>query len=489
MAGASQDRIKRYLQGATRRLWGRQRAALREELHAHIEERVAAHMLAGVGEAEAVERTLAELGESSEIDEGMTRLHAVPGVLSMAMRVALRQFRDRKVESSLIVLAVALGVGVVIAVAAFLDIDAQISRLTRSTLDWRELSVQALEHTANPFTDPDAPQVARVGGPESVAPAFSPDDLETMKEAAPSVSYAYARGPDSVSLVGGDFRDSLIVFAVTEDFLAAANPVVTRGSFFTASDIAEGRQVVVLTEEGVRRLGLSGDPVGQTLWRNSQIRKVDQTIVGVIEAAVGEIQVSGYVPFTEGANLSFLYFAVDDPRRVAAARAELADYVAARWDGRVTVTTHPGLRAADRAQRLTALAIALFASVGLLVASLNIMNLMLARVLRRSKLIGIRRSLGASSSIIRREFLIEGVLLGALGGLLGVGFGYGLQWAYNTVLAAAGDIPARIFSLSLSPTSLAAGLLLAVVASMLFCLYPAFVASRLPIVEALREGR
>ena len=82
------DKVERYLQRATRGLWGRRRGEVREELAAHIEERVMSYRLAGLGEAEAVERTLREMGEPGEVSVGMTKLYTAPWVAGSGILAA-----------------------------------------------------------------------------------------------------------------------------------------------------------------------------------------------------------------------------------------------------------------------------------------------------------------------------------------------------------------------------------------------------------------
>lgn len=70
-----------YLRRATRGLWGRKRWEVREELEAHLLERTLAHRIAGLAEADAVERALSELGRPQEVSVGMTRLYTLPTVV------------------------------------------------------------------------------------------------------------------------------------------------------------------------------------------------------------------------------------------------------------------------------------------------------------------------------------------------------------------------------------------------------------------------
>ncbi len=72
--------VETYLRQATRGLWGKKRLEVREELAAHLQERVMAHRIAGLGHADAVEKALAELGEPKEVNVGMARLYTLPTV-------------------------------------------------------------------------------------------------------------------------------------------------------------------------------------------------------------------------------------------------------------------------------------------------------------------------------------------------------------------------------------------------------------------------
>ncbi len=79
---------ERYLRQATRGLWGRKQREVREELEAHLHERVMAHRIAGLGEADALERALAELGAPHHVQSGMLRLYVLPTVAGSGMAVA-----------------------------------------------------------------------------------------------------------------------------------------------------------------------------------------------------------------------------------------------------------------------------------------------------------------------------------------------------------------------------------------------------------------
>ena len=77
--------VEQYLKSATRGLWGRKHKEVREELEAHIQERVMAYRIAGLGEEDATERTLGELGHPREVSAGMARIYTLPTLFETSL--------------------------------------------------------------------------------------------------------------------------------------------------------------------------------------------------------------------------------------------------------------------------------------------------------------------------------------------------------------------------------------------------------------------
>jgi putative ABC transport system permease protein len=115
--------------------------------------------------------------------------------------------------------------------------------------------------------------------------------------------------------------------------------------------------------------------------------------------------------------------------------------------------------------------------IGVVVGGIVIMNIMLMSVNERTREIGIRKSLGARSRDIQRQFLAEAITLAALGGLLGVTAGF----LFAQVIALVSPLPARV-----TTWSVAVALLLGAGVGVVFGVYPARRAARLNPVEALR---
>ena len=126
---------------------------------------------------------------------------------------------------------------------------------------------------------------------------------------------------------------------------------------------------------------------------------------------------------------------------------------------------------------LLTLLLAGIASISLVVGGIGIMNIMLVSVRERTREIGVRKAIGARSSHILAQFLVEALTLSLLGGLIGIALGLAASWGI-------GLIAGWGFAFSPETLLLAAGFSLAV--GIVFGVWPARQAARLDPVAALR---
>jgi putative ABC transport system permease protein len=118
-------------------------------------------------------------------------------------------------------------------------------------------------------------------------------------------------------------------------------------------------------------------------------------------------------------------------------------------------------------------------AISLLVGGIGIMNIMLVSVTERTHEIGIRRAVGAHDRDILLQFLIETLVLTALGGIMGIGLSYG-------VAALIGRIPSVTFKVDIAPDTMILAVAVSLAIGLVFGIYPAMRATRLDPIEALR---
>ena len=116
-------------------------------------------------------------------------------------------------------------------------------------------------------------------------------------------------------------------------------------------------------------------------------------------------------------------------------------------------------------------------AVALLVGGIGIANVMVIAVIERRNEIGLRRALGATQAHIRRQFLLEALLLSALGGVAGVALGAAVTAAWAT---------RQGWRIVIPPEALIGGFIAAMVIGAIAGLYPAVRAARLAPTDALR---
>jgi putative ABC transport system permease protein len=107
------------------------------------------------------------------------------------------------------------------------------------------------------------------------------------------------------------------------------------------------------------------------------------------------------------------------------------------------------------------------------------MNIMLVSVTERTREIGLRKALGAHDGDILLQFLVEALVLCALGGLIGIGIGYAAAW--GTTL-----IPDFSYRVVIEPWAVTLALVVSTASGFVFGLYPAMRATRLDPIDALR---
>jgi putative ABC transport system permease protein len=283
---------------------------------------------------------------------------------------------------------------------------------------------------------------------------------------------------------------------VTTGFEEVRRWPVAEGSFFTEADQRSGARVCVLGATVAQNLFGEGVPMPDNAF--VRIRNIPFRVLGVLSkkgtAAWGQDQddviltplaacrrVLQRNPFD---NVNQIMASLDDMANLEAARKEITAVIRERHhlaenaddDFTIRDMTEVTKMVSSVATSMGVL-LTIIASISLVVGGIGIMNIMLVSVTERTREIGLRMAVGARRMDILRQFMVEAVLLSAVGGVIGIGVGVGAA----RVLAHAKQWPVLI-----DPFTIVLALGVAAGTGIFFGFYPAWRASRLNPIDALR---
>jgi putative ABC transport system permease protein len=406
------------------------------------------------------------------------------------LRLGLQNLLLHKLRSLLTMLGMIFGVA---AVVAMLSIGAGAQQQVMAFIE--QLGVRNLIVEAKEANNWQEMQVTR-----KTSPGLTLADLRVIRSSVHGVVESTARKRFVPSkLLPKPQREMPTVFGVEPNYQKIAGLRMAAGHFFTAEDNDRGAAVCVLAEGA--RLNVFGmeDPVGRHVKVNEQWFRVigsvapQLTVQGGVEGVgVQDMNNLIYVPVTSALmrlddNKSMFKDEIDGiymQLESTDLSVPTADVVRGllnashRGAGDFSVVVPAELLAEQkRTQRIFETVMVAIASISLLVGGIGIMNIMLASILERTREIGVRRAVGARQRDIIRQFLIEAILISFLGGLIGVGVGFGMSRViaqlagWETIVTFASIILAFVVSVSVG---------------LIFGSYPAVKAARLDPVEAIR---
>ena len=323
------------------------------------------------------------------------------------------------------------------------------------------------------------------------------EDAETIAEQVPYVNSVAPSYTTSLQLVVGSENMNAQVTGITPEYMPTRNLELANGTFLSESDYQRGMKVAVLGSNVKDTLFGDTDPIGQQMRMGNIIVRV----IGVLESKEGIIGSSDdaiFIPLTamqqtvaqprtaQGERIvSSISLTVSDEEQAGYVVAEITSLLRTRHqlgpidDDDFSVMSMKELASTvSEAIGTMTLLLGAIAAISLLVGGIGVMNIMLVSVLERTREIGIRKALGARERDIWGQFLIEAAFLTFTGGIIGVIVGWAVSYLISSTGLMTTVVSADIVILAVS-VSVGIGLF--------FGFYPAWNASRLNPIEALRS--
>ncbi len=420
-----------------------------------------------------------------------------------AARTGAAEIWAHKTRSVLSFLAIA--VGSVVFIDAFSAIFHTYERLERQ----REFSglarMRIIQNQAASFSSPDD---------YVEPPSFGYEELKKLRAQAPEFHMisGEARSWRNVMEYGGE-RVVASVAGVTPEWMKRDFGYTLRGRFFNWNDLDEKLRVCVLIrkappppgEKIYRKIYSNSNAFDTLVTHNDMLGKtvsldgISFMVIGVAEEFPHSRRLQGFsgyreqtkvlVPVTTGANYGIVRgggqmevsIDVGDEAAFEDAQRKVGNFLKITFgDGDFFVVENQleEIRKSMAARLKDALVTISLGMLAFIAGGIGIMNVTLATVFSRTREIGVRRAIGASRSDIMLQFIVEAVLLGLTGGILGSVLGY-LWGVPLKVILGMGASPIKPWMPLIS-------ILIAAVTAFLFAIYPAWVAAGLKPADALR---
>ena len=407
----------------------------------------------------------------------------------LTISVAVRALARNKMRASLTVLGVVIGIA---AVTTIVSVGTSAGQLLQNEL--QSLGTNFI------FVQPsrERRRGVRVGSLPTLTVA---DSVAIGKECANVRSVSPLCGAAAPVVRGNRNMQPAEMYGVGADYLRIRNWAIEAGGFFSERDVLSGNSVCVIGMTVVREMFQTASPLGETI----RIRNLPFTVIGVLEskgAALDGRDQDNVVlmPYTtvkqrlQGSqfdDVNAIFVAAQGPELIADATVEIRQLLMHRHqiargqkpDFEVQSSTEIAGFLGQITGTMTAL-LAAIAGISLLVGGVGIMNIMLVSVTERTREIGIRMAVGARGRDILVQFLIESVVLSCFGGAIGLALGIlaslGITRLINSI-SSGSDWPV-VVSIPAAITAM----IFAAVVGMVFGLYPAWRASRLDPIDALR---
>ena len=403
------------------------------------------------------------------------------------VRTGLQAVRAHRLRSGLTVLGILIGIATVV-------LSVGLGQGTKTSVNDQISALGSNLLIVSPGSSTDSSGVR--GGLGSAATLTISDSRAISSHtAAPDVQAVAPTQSNVLEIDNGSSNWTTSVVGSTPSWLQVRARKLAEGRFINARDAARAEPVIVLGPSTAQELFGFLDPLGQPV----TVDGIAFTVIGVLESAGSDsssnLDDTAIVPLpteaqrlaqsTDRSSLSSIYVAAGSSGTISAAYQEIDAILLARHSitsssaADFTITTQDSLLStADSVSSTLTILLGGIAALSLLVGGIGVMNIMLVSVTERTREIGLRKALGATPVLIRRQFLVEASTLGLVGGLAGAALGIG----------GAQIIPHFISNeITVSSYAVAGAIAVAVAVGLVFGVYPASRAARLAPIDALRS--
>ncbi|HDR8431599.1 TPA: ABC transporter permease [Bacillus cereus] len=392
-----------------------------------------------------------------------------------SIKIALSSILAHKLRSALTMLGIIIGVGSIITVVA---IGQGGEAMLKSKIAGSGNNLMPIQFK------PDINDEFSMG--EHQVPKLTEEDIMEVKQVK-DVSHVITTNNTMETMDINDKKSMINVIGLDSEYFEVNKVKVVKGRSLNESDISQGNNVVMISTKSEETLFKDENPVGKIIEMKGQ----PMQIIGVYKSDnefMGFEAEEMLIPLT----LWPVLYGTDEIQSIAiqsknvdnleTAGKKAVDVLNSRKPSDIPgkyelVNLKEFQEGVSKVTNIMTMIIGGIAGISLVVGGIGVMNIMLVSVTERTREIGIRKALGATRSKILLQFLIEAVMLTLLGGLIGIGLGYGGAYIVSTFA----KWPPLV-----SWEVVVGGVLFSMTLGIIFGLIPANKAAKLDPIEALR---
>ncbi|PEE36763.1 ABC transporter permease [Bacillus pseudomycoides] len=392
-----------------------------------------------------------------------------------SIKIAISSILAHKLRSALTMLGIIIGVGSIITVVA---IGQGGEAALKSQFVGSGNNVIPIHYSAD-INDPFGMEMMQ-------QPKLTEEDIFEIKK-LPGIAHVLTTNSSMEPLDIEDKKEMVSITGLDSEYFSVNKVKVLKGRSLQESDIAQGNNVVMISKSMEEKVFKKESPIGKIIEMKGQ----PMQIIGVYKSDnefMGMGPSEALIPITlwptlygkdEIQSISVQAKNVDDLEK---AGKKAADVLNSRKpsdaSGKYEVMNLKEIQEGiSKMTGIMTMIIGGIAGISLVVGGIGVMNIMLVSVTERTREIGVRKALGATRSKILLQFLIEAVMLTLLGGLIGIGLGYGGAYIVSTFA----KWPPLV-----SWEVVVGGVLFSMTLGIIFGLIPANKAAKLDPIEALR---
>ena len=398
-----------------------------------------------------------------------------------AVLLALSAIRRNAMRSVLTVLGIIIGVAAVIAMAT-------IGNGTTASVaaGINNLGVNVLTLIPGQQRDP-------MSGTRDEAKLFEESDVDALGSEISGVRAVAPTASRSIQAIYGNANWSTTVYGIDDNYFDVRNWTIDSGREFTDAEMHTGAAVCIVGAKVRKQLFLDQDPVGANL----RLQAISCQVIGLLQSK-GQggmgidqddlilIPLHTYQRRVSGdRKISSIQIGLANGSDAKVVQDEVLKLMRQRRgiqpsqeDDFMVMNSEEFLNTMTGTMKLLTALLSAIAAISLLVGGIGIMNIMLVSVTERTREIGIRLAIGAYDHDVMIQFLLEAIVLAALGGIIGITIGFLIAF-----------VGCQVLKVAYMPdlTMAAIAVVFSAMVGVIFGFFPAQKAARLDPIEALRH--